>query len=56
MKENTNKLNKLSRLFVYGTLAPGRENHHVMRGIEGSWESATITGELISEGWGAALG
>jgi gamma-glutamylcyclotransferase (GGCT)/AIG2-like uncharacterized protein YtfP len=56
VKENTNKLNEQSRLFVYGTLAPGRENHHLMRDIEGSWESATIRGQLISEGWGAAHG
>lgn len=44
------------RLFVYGTLAPGRPNEHVLRDISGSWESATVTGILLQEGWGAAVG
>lgn len=45
-----------SRLFVYGTLAPGRPNEHVLAGIPGAWESASITGTLVHQGWGAALG
>ena len=45
-----------TRLFVYGTLAPGQENHDVMQGIEGVWEPAEIQGTLIKEGWGAAHG
>lgn len=49
-------MHEITRLFVYGTLAPDKENHHVMVGIEGSWEKATIYGRLISEGWGAAHG
>ena len=49
-------MDTITRLSVYGTLAPGRENHDVMAGIEGSWENATIKGKLISEGWGAAHG
>lgn len=43
-------------LFVYGTLAPGRPNAHVLAGLEGSWQAATITGTLYPEGWGATLG
>lgn len=43
-------------LFVYGTLAPGRPNAHVLAGIPGQWEPATVTGRLIPEGWGAAAG
>lgn len=44
------------RLFVYGTLAPGRPNEHVLAGIPGRWQPATVTGSLLQEGWGAAVG
>lgn len=44
------------RLFVYGTLAPGRPNGHVLADIAGAWEPATVTGTLLQEGWGAAVG
>ena len=46
----------IERLFVYGTLAPGRPNEHVLAEIEGSWEAATVTGTLRQEGWGAEIG
>ncbi|HET6563734.1 MAG TPA: gamma-glutamylcyclotransferase family protein [Marmoricola sp.] len=44
------------RLFVYGTLAPGRPNEHVLAGVPGTWEPATIRGRLIEHGWGAEIG
>jgi len=44
------------RLFVYGTLAPGRPNAHVLADVPGEWEPATVTGRLFQEGWGAAAG
>lgn len=44
------------RLFVYGTLAPGKPNAHVLAGVAGSWEPASVRGRLYEEGWGAALG
>jgi gamma-glutamylcyclotransferase (GGCT)/AIG2-like uncharacterized protein YtfP len=44
------------RLFVYGTLAPGRPNEHVLADFPGAWEPATVTGTLHPEGWGAAAG
>jgi len=44
------------RLFVYGTLAPGRPNEHVLAGVPGTWEPATVRGELLPQGWGAAAG
>ena len=44
------------RLFVYGTLAPGRPNAHVLADVPGKWEPATTTGTLVPEGWGAAAG
>ena len=46
----------IERLFVYGTLAPGQPNEHVLREIGGTWEPATVTGTLHSEGWGATMG
>ena len=44
------------RLFVYGTLAPGRSNAHMLADVPGEWEPATVTGTLLPEGWGAAAG
>lgn len=43
-------------LFVYGTLAPGRPNAHVLADVPGKWEPATVTGTLREEGWGAEVG
>ena len=44
------------RLFVYGTLAPGRPNEHVLAEVPGRWEPATVRGTLLHKGWGAAVG
>ena len=46
----------VERLFVYGTLGPGRPNEHVLSAIGGTFESAVVTGTLRQEGWGAAMG
>ena len=46
----------MERLFVYGTLAPGRTNHSVLEPIPGTWETATLKGYLLDEGWGATMG
>jgi gamma-glutamylcyclotransferase (GGCT)/AIG2-like uncharacterized protein YtfP len=46
----------ICRLFVYGTLAPGRSNEHVLADIPGEWERASITGRLVQGGCGAAVG
>lgn len=46
----------IERLFVYGTLAPGRPNEHVLNEIGGSFTTATVFGSLREEGWGAAMG
>jgi gamma-glutamylcyclotransferase (GGCT)/AIG2-like uncharacterized protein YtfP len=43
-------------LAVYGTLAPGRSNHHVVAPLGGEWTDGLIEGERIPVGWGAALG
>lgn len=44
------------RLIVYGSLAPGRENHHELATLAGEWTLGWIRGELLSHGWGAQLG
>jgi len=44
------------RLAVYGTLGPGRSNHHQLNGLSGRWIKGTVRGQLIQDGWGAALG
>lgn len=46
----------IHRLFIYGTLAPGRTNEHVLADVPGVWEPATVTGILLEEGWGAEAG
>lgn len=46
----------IEKLFVYGTLGPDRPNEHVLGAIGGSWETATVSGTLREEGWGAELG
>jgi gamma-glutamylcyclotransferase (GGCT)/AIG2-like uncharacterized protein YtfP len=44
------------RLAVYGSLAPGRPNHHVIEDVVGSWTQGFVEGELFEIGWGAAIG
>ncbi len=48
--------NMMDRLFVYGTLAPGRPNEHMLADVSGRWEPASVRGTLRQEGWGAAVG
>lgn len=42
--------------FVYGTLAPGRPNDHILADVTGTWTPATVSGTLLEQGWGAAHG
>lgn len=44
------------RLAVYGTLAPGQPNEHVLADLAGHWIEGTVRGHLSEEGWGADLG
>ena len=46
----------IRNLFVYGTLAPGQPNEHILREIGGKWEEASVKGKLYEKGWGAAMG
>lgn len=43
-------------LAVYGTLAPGRPNHHIVAPLGGEWAEGVIEGDLHPVGWGATLG
>ncbi|MBX2847432.1 MAG: gamma-glutamylcyclotransferase [Acidiferrobacterales bacterium] len=43
-------------LFVYGTLAPGEANEHVLKELKGTWQKGSVRGQLFQSGWGAAMG
>jgi gamma-glutamylcyclotransferase (GGCT)/AIG2-like uncharacterized protein YtfP len=43
-------------LAVYGTLAPGQPNHHIVAPLRGDWTDGLIEGDLLPVGWGADLG
>jgi gamma-glutamylcyclotransferase (GGCT)/AIG2-like uncharacterized protein YtfP len=45
-----------TRLATYGTLAPGRVNHHQLAGLHGLWRQGTVRGWLGDAGWAAPLG
>ena len=45
-----------NRLAVYGSLAPGRQNHHIVAPLGGTWVDGVVEGDLVTFGWGAALG
>ena len=46
----------LHRLATYGTLAPGRPNHHQLDELEGRWFAGHVNGMFVDAGWGAGLG
>lgn len=43
-------------LAVYGSLAPGEVNAHVLASLNGSWQPGTVRGVLRQEGWGWTKG
>lgn len=45
-----------TRLAVYGTLAPGRVNHHQISALSGKWQRGTVKGKLIFSGSGFSSG
>jgi len=60
-KDNVDKLygivsKKMDRLFVYGTLAPGKPNEQILAEIGGDWEEGYVLGDLLDDGWGADMG
>jgi len=45
------------RLAVYGSLAPGRENHGQLAALKGKWSSDLfVHGKMEPSGWEAAIG
>ena len=46
----------MERLFVYGTLQPGKSNAHILENIGGQWLPGHVTGTYHNSGWGAAQG
>jgi gamma-glutamylcyclotransferase (GGCT)/AIG2-like uncharacterized protein YtfP len=46
----------IQRLVAYGTLAPGRPNHHQLDGVAGRWLEGQVHGTLVDAGWGATFG
>ncbi|AVH16041.1 gamma-glutamylcyclotransferase [Enterobacter sp. SGAir0187] len=46
----------MERLFVYGTLGPGRPNAHILENIGGTWQAGHVGGSLLNKGWGAEMG
>lgn len=60
---NTPEEQQLNELFgthqtlaVYGTLAPGRQNYHIVEPLGGEWTDGLIEGTLQETGWGATMG
>jgi len=45
-----------NHLFVYGTLAPGRSNAHVLADVPGTWQPAQVRGTVHDVTWGPAAG
>jgi len=48
--------NPMERIFVYGSLAPGRENEHLLAKLVGTWQAASVRGEMDPLGWGTTGG
>jgi gamma-glutamylcyclotransferase (GGCT)/AIG2-like uncharacterized protein YtfP len=43
------------KLIVYGSLAPGGPNHGLLADLSGEWSKGWVTGELMEQGWSAAM-
>jgi len=43
-------------LAVYGSLAPGKENHHMVAPLGGEWSAGFVEGDLAPHGWGVTIG
>ena len=46
----------MNRLFVYGTLCPGRENAHILQPIAGTWAKGSVHGVVHILDWGPDQG
>ncbi len=45
-----------TRLAVYGTLAPGKSNHHQLAPLKGTWRAGIVVGRLLKKGWAVDQG
>jgi gamma-glutamylcyclotransferase (GGCT)/AIG2-like uncharacterized protein YtfP len=45
-----------TRLAVYGSLAPGKQNHDLLARYGGTWTRGRVRGDLVNAGWGATGG
>lgn len=43
-------------LASYGSLAPGRKNHHIVEPLGGNWTEGFVEGDLLDSCWGSAIG
>jgi gamma-glutamylcyclotransferase (GGCT)/AIG2-like uncharacterized protein YtfP len=46
----------MDKLFVYGTLGPGKPNEHILKKVGGNWKRGYVWGKLFEEGWGSEMG
>ena len=46
----------MNQLFVYGKLCPNRENAHILGGIGGDWQKASVHGTIHILDWGPDKG
>lgn len=49
------RLGPEQRLAVYGTLAPGKSNHHQLADLEGDWRAGSVHGRLYPCGANVGL-
>ena len=56
MNQAAESMARPNALFVYGTLAPGQVNAHILALLSEAWTEAQISGSLNDAGWGAAHG
>jgi gamma-glutamylcyclotransferase (GGCT)/AIG2-like uncharacterized protein YtfP len=47
---------EVNALATYGSLCPGKPNHHHVSDIPGAWIDGIVRGTLHEVGWGAAMG
>ena len=41
---------------AYGSLVPGKKNHHFIEHLKGVWKTGIVYGRLEQKGWGAKMG
>ena len=49
-------MERTTALIIYGSLAPGEANHHIISHINGIWLKGFIEGKIIDNGWSTRTG